>query len=37
MEQRRRVLMAEADRLVEQERAEVIALGGLHVLGTEPP
>jgi len=34
-EQRRRVLMAEADRLVEQERAEVIALGGLHVLGTE--
>ncbi len=34
-ERRRRVLMAEADRLVEQERNEVIALGGLHVLGTE--
>jgi len=34
-EKRRRVLMAEANRLVEQERKEVIALGGLHVLGTE--
>ena len=34
-ERRRRQLMAEADRLVEQEREEVISLGGLHVLGTE--
>ncbi len=34
-ERRRRVLMEEADRLVEQERNEVIAQGGLHVLGTE--
>lgn len=34
-EKRRRQLMAEADRLVEQERSEVISLGGLHVLGTE--
>ncbi len=34
-ESRRRALMAEADRQVEQERGEVISLGGLHVLGTE--
>ncbi len=34
-EGRRRELAAEADRLVEQERSEVISLGGLHVLGTE--
>ena len=34
-ESRRRELMAEADRQVEQERGEVISLGGLHVLGTE--
>ncbi len=34
-EKRRRELMAEAGRLVEQERSEVLSLGGLHVLGTE--
>ena len=34
-ESRRRELMAGADRQVEQERNEVISLGGLHVLGTE--
>ena len=34
-EKRRRVLMEEAGRQVEQERSEVLALGGLHVLGTE--
>ncbi|NLA11235.1 MAG: preprotein translocase subunit SecA, partial [Firmicutes bacterium] len=34
-EKRRRELLEEAERLVEQERGEVLALGGLHVLGTE--
>ena len=34
-EGRRRELMDEAGRRVERERNEVIALGGLHVLGTE--
>ena len=34
-EQRRRELMVEADQKVEQEREAIIALGGLHVLGTE--
>jgi preprotein translocase subunit SecA len=34
-EKRRRELMEEAERQVERERNEVIALGGLHVLGTE--
>ena len=34
-EQRRQELMAEADEKTEQERKAIIALGGLHVLGTE--
>ncbi len=34
-EKRRRILLEEANRRVEQERQEVIALGGLHVIGTE--
>ena len=34
-EKRRRELLEEAERLVEQERRAVLALGGLHVLGTE--